>query len=237
MIEVYPEVPSIQNRSSRLGSTGCKQSNQKRDSNIISWEEHYRTIPIGSERISERKRLQASFLNEIVNQTIDLDAKLVMEIGVGTGGMSYLINEMLSERNHFCTVAGYDLSYQLLCDTIDYVRNRDSNILGIVGDSLSIPFSAGKKTSTILYHQGLLEHYNPDIIRLFLSEQLRVSQRVVFSVPAKGYPFEKGLLGNENLWSLDEWKEILEPFNVLKGYSYGAYPGENYHHCFVVSKK
>jgi len=76
------------------------------------------------------------------------------------------------------------------------------------------------KEFKVCFSQGVLEHFSAPQIKKAISEQLRVAQYVVFSVPSihwQGQPF-----GDENFWPLEKWFEILTGFNLIdyEGYSY-----------------
>ncbi len=72
----------------------------------------------------------------------------------------------------------------------------------------------------VVFHQGVLEHYDDSSIRTLLEQQLRVSSTVIFSVPSKDYPFEREF-GDERLMGVEEWRDILAPFNAVEICAYG----------------
>jgi hypothetical protein len=72
----------------------------------------------------------------------------------------------------------------------------------------------------VIHHQGFLEHFSRPYIRAALAQQVACAHRVVFSVPSVYYPFEPES-GDERLLPLEEWHQILEPFNILELRLYG----------------
>jgi hypothetical protein len=59
----------------------------------------------------------------------------------------------------------------------------------------------------LVYHQGVLEHFDDERIVAALSEQGRVGQWVVFHVPNRRYPTRP--FGDERLLSNGHWKKLV----------------------------
>lgn len=91
----------------------------------------------------------------------------------------------------------------------------------LLADILKLPF--GDNEFMVCFSQGVLEHFSVASIKATLKEQLRVAQRVVFSVPSvnwRGRPF-----GNENFLPLKKWLAMIKDFHLLDcgGYGFGRF--------------
>lgn len=76
----------------------------------------------------------------------------------------------------------------------------------VLGDAFRLP-DPGSGRFSITVSQGLMEHFADDEIGRLIEEQLRVADRVSFSVPNAAY----GRLdfGNERLLTVDEWRHMI----------------------------
>ena len=83
-------------------------------------------------------------------------------------------------------------------------------------DGFELPFR--DSSFDVTFHQGLLEHFDDEQIAALLSEQLRVSRSVVFSVPNRFY--KRKDFGDERLLSKAEWEWILAKFRVVESRCY-----------------
>ncbi len=92
------------------------------------------------------------------------------------------------------------------------VRTRAPSLRCLRGDLFRLPFASS--SFDVSFSQGVLEHFNPPRIRHALHEQLRVARAVVFSVPNLHYRW--GEYGDEKLWSLAAWREILRDLPVVR---------------------
>lgn len=61
---------------------------------------------------------------------------------------------------------------------------------------------------SIAVSQGLMEHFDDDQIGRLVEQQLKVCDRVSFSVPNAAYG--KQDFGNERLLTVDEWRRLLK---------------------------
>ena len=82
-------------------------------------------------------------------------------------------------------------------------------------------FKLNGHKANVIYHQGLLEHFEVNDVYKILAQQLGVSGRVVFSVPSVFYPTRD--FGNENLQSLDWWQKVVgRQFEIEHSEYYGG---------------
>jgi glycosyltransferase involved in cell wall biosynthesis len=91
------------------------------------------------------------------------------------------------------------------------------------GDLFSLyapAFDAPRARYNVIHHQGVLEHFTVPQIRAALAQQVASADWVVFSVPSVYYPFEPEF-GDERLLPLEEWVDILQPFQVSELKYYG----------------
>ena len=84
-------------------------------------------------------------------------------------------------------------------------------------DAFNLPFD--DDSFDVCFSQGFLEHFSDDDIRKLLREQLRVSRKVLFSVPSFWYPRQD--FGDERLMKKEDWLRILSEFKLEKASYYG----------------
>jgi SAM-dependent methyltransferase len=155
-----------------------------------------------------------------------LKGKKVLEIGAGTG------------RDSFPLLDQGAIVYQL-----DYAENslrilkrlaEEQKVhVGIVGgDTFALPFRDG--TFDIVFHQGLLEHFRPQIAERLLLENIRVLKQgglLLIDVPQRYHPYtlvkhllialNKWFAGWERSFSVGELSRLLERLELTVVYSYG----------------
>ena len=94
-------------------------------------------------------------------------------------------------------------------DQIEFSRinlNSDKPYVGNI-------FSDHSKVDLIFSH-GVLEHFSDENIRNILNRQKREAKRVVHYVPSAKY--EKPSFGDERLLTVDYWKKIFNPINIIE---------------------
>ena len=142
------------------------------------------------------------FLEMVESHTI---GKKLLETGIGTGTMTM-----------YFTDRGYEVVGLDNDDGVISMAERISSAFGksltlVKGDIRVLPFE--DQCFDTCYHQGVLEHFSPEQIRKILFEQLRVAHTIVFSVPSEKWP--KKNFGDENLWPLEKWRDILNPYRIV----------------------
>ncbi len=171
--------------------------------------------PKWSEVYSEAETLPG-FINHIYTHNIFLNAIFtekvdkLLETGVGGGSMSI-----------FLSYFGLKITAIDNDDEVIKVAKQNNEILKgrievIKADAFKLPFP--DNSFDLVFHQGFFEHFSDDEISKLLTEQLRVSPSVVFSVPSKYY-LSKSL--GERLMSKEQWESILKNFNVVESNYYG----------------
>ncbi len=133
----------------------------------------------------------------------------ILEAGFGTG---YAVIALKKKLFFDVDVCGIENSPALLAKAEKLADKLDAIVLIGLGDMfLSKTYD---RMYGIVYHQGLLEHLSNDKIYELLKLQTKKSRAVIFSVPSKFYG--KQDFGDERLLILEEWKEILESFEVYQ---------------------
>ena len=100
-------------------------------------------------------------------------------------------------------------------------QHNNANFKGEVtfkkADAFNLPFD--DNSFDICFSQGFFEHFADDDIRKLLRKQLRVSKKVLFSVPSFWYPRQD--FGDERLMKKEDWLRILSEFKLEKASYYG----------------
>lgn len=166
----------------------------------MSWDKYYEqevTIP----KLLSNLYGQKEFLAEIIKRT----KGGALEVGTGTGAMSI-----------FLAWLGFDVTsidtnpkvVELAKQTADKLNAR---VVFKVADTFALPYL--DQSFDVLFHQGLLEHFEDKDIHKMLDEQLRVAKQVILSVPNHRYPRRD--FGNERLMDKNKWEKILGRYKLL----------------------
>lgn len=111
---------------------------------------------------------------------------------------------------------------------------RPGDLFRLWWDETNHADPAEPKPYSAIHHHGVLEHFTVPQVRAALAQQVALADRVVFSCPSVYYPFEPEF-GDERLLPLEEWRRILEPFDVEELRLYGdPQHGEREHVLCVV---
>jgi hypothetical protein len=193
------------------------------------WERYYLTKPVNPERISEIAKRHHILLDKILSY----QPKTVIEIGIGTGLLGHSLKTLAIPHNQNIQITELDYSEKLLHESQKF--HRGNQMRNIAANTFNLPFthSQTRANQTIIFHQGLLEHFNDNQINQMINEQLKIARIIIASVPSEQYCFTKGLRGDERLMNGEQWKTILNQFEVETEY-YGDNPGEQYHICLTI---
>ena len=158
-----------------------------------------------------KMKLKQPFLKQVIKYAGN---KPILECGCGTGKATvYLATKNIKSY-------GMDLEEAMVKQTKDLSKKLCPNnpVNAIQGDIKSIPFD--DKYFSVTHSSGVLEHYSDNEIIALINEQIRVSDKCIFSVPTKY--FEKKMLGNERFMSRKKWISIINKSNarIIKKFGY-----------------
>ena len=125
--------------------------------------------------------------------------KSILEIGSGTGYHSCFLS-------YFgITTIALDINRGV----IEIARRNKAQFRGkvdfVVASAFNLPFK--DNCFDICFSQGLLEHFDNNLIYLFLDSSLRVGRSVILSVPSNHYPCKD--FGDERLLTPNVWHSII----------------------------
>lgn len=118
-----------------------------------------------------------------------------IEIGCGSGSLSFFLSFFKVE------VVALDFDFNVLKLAESILKRRVHLVLA---DAKHLPFKI--KSFDVVFHQGLLEHYNDSDLRVLIDEQVRIGESVICSVPSNYYPNHD--YGDERLLSAYEWSKL-----------------------------
>ncbi len=167
-------------------------------------------------------------IRRYLGQVCDLDGKLILEVGAGTGRDSFYMAQDAAQ------LVLLDYSMQSLRHIQAGLRRIDNPVLAVGADAFSTPFP--DYTFDVVFHQGLLEHFKKDVAMRLLEENIRVLKPggyLVVDVPQRYhvYTIIKHLLIMMNAWfagwerefSLRELERILVNLRLDPIISYGEW--------------
>ncbi|MCK4518549.1 MAG: methyltransferase domain-containing protein [Candidatus Omnitrophica bacterium] len=132
--------------------------------------------------------------------------KKALEVGCGTGSQSIFLSHFVSE------VCGVDKDEELIGLAKKLRGKRNKKTKFVHGDAFNLPLK--DKSFDLCFSQGFFEHFSDAEIISLCNEQLRVADKIIFSVPSDNY-FCKDF-GNERLLSPQRWENILEKMDEVK---------------------
>ncbi len=154
----------------------------------------------------------------LFSKLLGLKPHTVLEVGTGSGGMSTFLSTL------GLSVVSIDSNNEILMKARENCQVLKGNVTFLSADALQpLPFG---DIFDVVYSQGVAEHFSDEGIRIFVNNQLKVSQTVIISVPNRSYWRS---FGDERLLCVKEWAAILEGFNVKQICNYGReMPGRKY---------
>jgi len=201
----------------------------------LNWEDWYtRDVAHAPSlaRQDEIARRHAQFFDLIERGMAAEETTRVIEVGVGTGRMY----RTLQERHADIVTTALDIDADILRGTKRADRRAVPASQYVMADSNDLPFPASQRDRTVIFHQGMLEHYDDEDVEALLREQLRVARTVYVSVPSIYYNFTAGLRGDERLFTLEQWTERVTRlgFTVEEAFYYGEFEGEECHIALAI---
>lgn len=150
-----------------------------------------------------------TLIETILNFVSKYQMKSLFETGFGTG---YVVCKLASELK--IKIQGIETSNLLIqkAQLLSQKLNVPAHFYegNIFKDETYLAFDS----VSIIYHQGLLEHFSDTKIKELLELQTKNSFAVIFSVPSFFYSRQD--FGDERLLTIEQWQEILIPFNLIK---------------------
>jgi len=136
----------------------------------------------------------------------------LLEVGTGTADMSIFLSWLGYK------VISVDNDQEVIENAINRDLMRTAGALKIFKkDAFNLSFS--NKRFALAFSQGFFEHFSDENIVQLVKEQLRVANKVIFSVPSFWYPHRD--FGNERLLRKEEWVNILnKDFRISKSFYY-----------------
>lgn len=159
----------------------------------------------GFERYFQEKINQKMPFINILMENTQPKSKL-LEAGFG----SCVLSIYLSKK-------GYELTSIDIDDgIIELARKHTEMMGGSVKVEKGDIFKTGlrNKSFDVVFHQGVLEHFDPPEIIEILNEQKRVGNKIIFSVPSNRYRIPDMELGDERLWSQEKWRGVIKLTNL-----------------------
>ena len=158
-----------------------------------------------------------------LSDILDLNGKLVLEVGAGTGRDGIMLSRMGGK------VVSLDYSSESLRLIRDGLKPED-NVYPCCADAFSLPFP--DEIFDVVFHQGLLEHFrNPDDL---IAENVRVLKKggmLLVDVPQKYHYYtlikhiliflDKWFAGWECEYSISELESLLRKHSLKIVKSYG----------------
>jgi len=179
-----------------------------------SWSSYYADRDIFREYARKADR-HKDFFHAIKRLT---SSGRLVEIGVGSGTCAVVLH-----LDYGLWPVGVDIDEQMLNIARRNFARINASLLAerlVQGDGLHLPFAP--MSFDVAYSQGLLEHFEDEVIRDFVDEGLRVSRYLAFSVPSC-YLITGHLRGDERLLSKHQWERILAGYSLIASEYY-------YHH-------
>jgi len=176
----------------------------------MGWEQYYKERSLSPERYINNIWEHKLLLIEVASM-----GRNMLEVATGTGNLSIFLSHL-----------GYNVvSIDNNDGVLKIAQHNNANFKGGVtfnkADAFNLPFD--DDSFNVCFSQGFLEHFADDDIRKLLREQLRVSRKVLFSVPSFWYP--KQDFGDERLMKKEDWLRILFEFKLGKASYYGGRKG------------
>ncbi|MDA3935277.1 MAG: class I SAM-dependent methyltransferase [Actinomycetota bacterium] len=163
---------------------------------MSSWADFYR------ESVSVNFHIRNLFTHlPIFDAVVARSPQRVLEVGVGTGGMSLFLASLGFE------VTAIDNDLEVLARAAEVgaaVRTLHHQFADAF--ELGSVFAPGQ--FDVAFSQGFFEHFDDTDVSRLVDEQLKVAGRVVFSVPSSLYPEQD--FGNERLLTDEQWRSILK---------------------------
>lgn len=170
-----------------------------------NWNEFYQK-EANPEEFSHQLTVHQDFFASIFSE----QPKKILEAGCGPA----LFSIHLSRLGYECVAADRDPKVLELAKKNN--QKFDGKVHFINADIQELPFKEAE--FDLSFSQGVFEHYSDQEIRHMIDEQLRVSKKVLFSVPHFFYLHKD--FGNERLLPKWRWERILRRYSISESRCY-----------------
>ncbi|GFP25042.1 O-antigen chain-terminating methyltransferase [Candidatus Hakubella thermalkaliphila] len=186
---------------------------------VKAWHTFYREEPSLKDLLFQLQ-VHCDLLESILAES----PRRVLEVGCGMGRLSLFLSYLGME------VTSVDNDEFVIARARRVNQQFKGRVAFVLAEAFNLPFS--NHHFDVAFSQGLLEHFSNADIRKLLSEQGRVAETVILSVPNENYPNRD--LGDERLLSKQEWRRILDPYVVVEDKDY--FPARLPRNLFVKRK-
>lgn len=175
-----------------------------------SWSDFY------NKGVGLRQHLGSLYTHSLLFEEICKEnPRRILEVGTGSGMMSIFLSLMGYE----VTAVDNNLS------VLDAARSLNSRFSGqveyIAADAFELKQALKDRRFDLVFSQGFFEHFDNEIIKRLLTQQLALSDKAFISVPSIYYPVRD--FGNERLLAKGRWRNILSAFNIEELRYYGFF--------------
>jgi len=134
----------------------------------------------------------------------------ILEAGCGTAQMSVLL------ADYGFDVTALDVDHEVL----EYAKKRlllkGVGLQFVEGSLFNLSDLFGEKHFDLVCHSGVLEHFSDEDIVRALSEQRKVSKKLIFKVPNHRNKMTHKHFGDERFLSNRRWKELIQSSGYTK---------------------
>jgi len=134
----------------------------------------------------------------------------LLEVGCGSGLTSILLHDLGYK------VIAFDIDKDVLCEVKQRKKRYNAEIDLVRGDMCNLGFESNK--FDVVFHQGVLEHFDDETIVSTLKEQKRLTKTLVFEVPNSR---ARQSYGDERLLSNRYWRNLISKAGLKIVYTYG----------------
>lgn len=152
-----------------------------------------------------------AFHAPVVEVCLEPGPQRVVEVGCGGANLAIFLSQLGIET------VGVDLERDVLNEARRHSRSLRGHARFLQGDGFVSPFADGAFDVSV--SQGVLEHFDDELIESFLAESVRVARRTVASMPNVNYPERD--FGNERLMPAAFW-EIRAKEALRRAGSFGV---------------
>jgi SAM-dependent methyltransferase len=179
---------------------------------MTNWVEFFKS----SERSIYSQCIGNRMLIELITENTPKGGR-VLEAGCGTA----LLSLILADYGYNVTAVDYTK------EVVDYAQAKaGSNSLNIKfqqGDILQLTSLFDGKYFDTICHSGVMEHFNDKDIIASLSEQRKVSRRVIFNIPNNRNKLLPAHFGDERFLCNKKWLSLIKEAGFNNSKVYGGY--------------